>query len=136
MVEIIEKKENPLYSRTDVVASAHVEGATPSRQNVAAELAKALGAKADCVVIRTIAQEFGSKSARITASAYTSKDKLEKYEENKYLVDRGKKKAEAPKPEEAKPAVEPAKPAAPAEKTAAAPAAEKPAPAPAEKTAA
>ncbi|VVB68037.1 30S ribosomal protein S24e [Candidatus Norongarragalina meridionalis] len=117
LVEIIGKKENPLYSRTDVVASAHVEGATPSRQNVASELAKTLGAKPDCVVIRSITQEFGSKSARIEASAYTSKEMLEKYEANKYLSERGKKKAE--KKEEAPAAAAP-KPAAPAEKPAAA----------------
>ncbi|PIO06090.1 hypothetical protein COT29_02630 [Candidatus Micrarchaeota archaeon CG08_land_8_20_14_0_20_59_11] len=117
MVEIIEKKENPLYSRTDIVASAHVEGATPSRQHVAAEIAKALGAKADCIVIREIVQEFGSKSARISASAYSSKEALEKYEARKYLAARGTKK-KAEKKEEAP--AEPAKPAAvPAEKAAA-----------------
>ncbi|MFH0835236.1 MAG: hypothetical protein V1881_02745 [Candidatus Micrarchaeota archaeon] len=115
MVEITEKKENPLYSRTDIVASAHVEGATPSRQHVAAEIAKALGAKQDCIVIREIVQEFGSKSARIEASAYSSKEKLEQYEARKYLAERGKKKAEK------KEVAEEAKPAAPAaEKPAAA----------------
>ncbi|MBI2655281.1 hypothetical protein HYX06_02545 [Candidatus Woesearchaeota archaeon] len=86
-IDIAEKKEEPLLSRTMVRANMDFDRSTPSYPETAALLASSLKADEKLIAIRHIYTHFGSKKARIIAYIYT---------------DEGKKKAVEPKPKEKK----------------------------------
>ncbi len=138
-LEIVGKKENPFLKRTEVTFRvAHPREQTPARAALRAELAKALHATRDIVVVDFSRSEFGRSVSRGYAKVYKSKEDALKVERKHVLVRNGliaaevkeakalaakpapPKREEAPKPaekappKEEKPAEkkEPAKPAA------------------------
>ena len=74
-MEINEKKENPLYKRTEVYFTVdHAGESTPGRNAVAEEVAKQMKAKRDCVVVTTIESVYGTGKSKGYAKVYDSKE--------------------------------------------------------------
>ena len=108
-IEIVEKKDNPLFQRVEIKFRADHSGEpTPKRLDVRAKLAVQLGVPEELVLIEKLASTYGKQVASGIARAYRSKDQLEEVEP-KYLLRRGMLK-------EAKPELE--KPPEKAEKSA------------------
>ena len=148
-LEIVAKRDNVLLKRTEVrFRVAHPREQTPKRGDLRAELAKALHATRDIVVVDSVVSEFGRSASRGYAKVYKSKEDALRAERKHILVRNGliaaevrekkaarpkpekpARKEEAPKPAEKAPAKEEAPKAAPEKKEAKAPEkkAEKPA---------
>jgi len=105
-LEIKEKKEVPLLSRTRVQLIASFDKETPSRDVLRKEVAKAAGAKEELTVIKHIYTKFGRKEAKIIANIYKTVEDAKRIEEEHLLKKHYKeeKKPEAPEaaPAEAK----------------------------------
>ena len=83
-MEINEKKENPLYKRTEVYFTVdHAGESTPGRNAVAEEVAKQMKAKRDCVVVTTIESVYGTGKSK----GYDSKEAALELE-REYLLKR------------------------------------------------
>ena len=123
-LEIVAKRENPFLKRTEVrFRVTHPAAVSPGRAALREELAKALHATRDIVIVDFARSEFGRAASRGYAKVYKSKEDALKVERKHILVRNGllaaekrEEKVKAPKP-----APPPRKDAAPK------PAAEKPA---------
>jgi len=93
---VLSKKENPLFARTEITAEVKFQGKTPSRKEIMGGIADKIGTKPELIAIRKIEQIFGSKELKITAHIYKTKEEMEKTEP-KYIFSRnaGKKGKEA-----------------------------------------
>jgi small subunit ribosomal protein S24e len=134
-IRILEERTNPLLKRHELrFEVAHATAATPTRDSVRTELAKAVHAPKDRVVIERMRPRFGTAVARGEANVYDSVDAAKSITREHILVRNGLKEkeakvaapappapAEAPKTEAPAAAPEPA--AAPAPHPAKAPAA-------------
>ena len=101
-MEIIEKKEHPLLSRTEIIAKDSYTGATPSRDSIKDRLANTLKANKELLVIKHIYPEFGFGNAKVIAYLYSNKKDMEKIEPE-YAFKKGvSKKEEEKKTEEKK----------------------------------
>lgn len=100
-MEITEKKEHPLLSRTEIIAKDSYTGATPSRDSVKERLANTLKANKELLVIKHIYPEFGFSNAKIIAYLYSNKKDMERIEPE-YAFKKGlpKEKKEEIKKEE------------------------------------
>jgi small subunit ribosomal protein S24e len=114
-IEINEKKNNPLFKRTEVYFTVvHPNEKTPNRAIIQSELAEALNTKKDNVIVDTINSGFGVQKTKGYAKVYSSRKIAETIERkhqlarNKASESSGKKDKEAKKTEE-KPAEEPPK---------------------------
>jgi|AntAceMinimDraft_17_1070374.scaffolds.fasta_scaffold213380_3 small subunit ribosomal protein S24e len=98
-LKVIEKKENILLSRKEVIASINFDGATPKRKDVQKELAKELKAKENMTLIKQIDTEYGSSFAKVTANIYSDEAVMLKLERKnlieKHLGHEPKKEEEA-----------------------------------------
>jgi len=107
-MEIIEKKEYLLLSRTEIIAKDSYTGATPSRGSIKERLTNTLKANKDLLIIKHIYPEFGFGTAKIIAYLYSNKKEMEKIEPKyafKKEVSKKKteeKKQDKPKAEEKK----------------------------------
>lgn len=123
-IEIKEKKENPLLSRTEVSGVVIFQGVTPSNEKMAQSIASQLKVDTSVVKMKNIYTGFGEQKAKFLAFVYKSKEELDRIEpkpkkqleKEKKKAEAAKKPAEAPK-EEAKPEKKPAE-AKPEEKKA------------------
>lgn len=79
-MEIIEKKEHPLLSRTEIIAKDSYTGATPSRGSIKERLVNALKANKELLIIKHIYPEFGFSNAKIIAYLYSNKKDMERIE--------------------------------------------------------
>lgn len=104
-LKIIEKKEQPMLSRIEVIGKLEFKGPTPSEADVKKQLSAELKVGEELIVIKKISTHFGSESADLFAYSYLNKEDLKKIE---------------PKPKEKK-----AKPGAPKEEKKEAPKEEK-----------
>ncbi len=122
-IEITSKRENHLLKRFEVKFQAnHPNEATPNRDAMRTEIAKAMSAKKDLVIIDWQRSDFGRTRTVGYAKIYGSKDDALKFERKPILVRMGlvaaevkeKKEKKAP-PEKAPPRKEekPAEKAAP-----------------------
>ena len=112
-MEIIEKKEHPLLSRTEIIAKDSYTGATPSRSSIKDRLVNTLKANKELLVIKHIYPEFGFGTAKIIAYLYSNKKDMERIEPE-YAFKKGiprekkeEKKQDKPKSEEKKEEVKP-----------------------------
>jgi ribosomal protein S24E len=97
-IEITEKKDNPLLSRQEVKGTLTFNTATPSNDELQANLAKQLNVDKECIRMKKIATRYGISKADFLAFVYTSKEELEKIEPApKKWVEKQEKKAEAAK---------------------------------------
>jgi small subunit ribosomal protein S24e len=130
-IRILEERTNPLLKRHELrFEVAHATAATPTRDSVRTELAKAVHAPKDRVVVERMVPRFGTAVTRGEANVYDSADAAKSITRSHILVRNGLKEKEAkgPVPAAAAPAPgEAAKPEAPAAPPA--PAAEPAAPA-------
>lgn len=82
-LKIIDKKEQPLLSRTEIVAEAVFDAATPSKQDIKSKIASLVKSNENLVVVRHIYTEFGAKKAKILAYSYINDAELKKIEPKK-----------------------------------------------------
>ena len=79
-LKIIEKKEEPLLSRTKVISEANFDAATPSEKEVKSKIASSLKADENLIVVRNIYTDFGFKKAGITAYLYKDEKDMHSFE--------------------------------------------------------
>jgi len=117
-VEITSKRENHLLKRVEVqFQTTHPNEATPTREALREQIAKALSAKKEFVILDWARSDFGRTRTVGYAKIYTSKEDAMKIERKPILVRNGllaaevrakkEKKAppvKVPRKEEAKPA--------------------------------
>jgi len=103
-VKIIEKKEQPILSRTAVKSHIIFDKSTPSSGEVKKSLASELKADENLVVVKEIYTEFGKPEADVNAYVYASKETMKKTEkkprkQKRLETEEAKKAAEAKKEE-------------------------------------
>jgi len=118
-IRIVEERTNPLLKRHELRFEVdHATAATPTRDSVRTELAKAVHASKDRVIIERMHPRFGTAVTRGEANIYDNADAAKSISREHILVRNGLKEKVA---KGAAPAAEP--PAAPAAAPAAPPAA-------------
>ena len=75
-LKIIEKKDEPLFSRTKVISQIDFEAATPSSKDVKSKIASSLNANENLIVIKNIYTNFGFKKADVTAYLYKNEKEM------------------------------------------------------------
>ncbi len=103
-LEITNKNVNPLFNRTELTFEVYYDAETPSRAIVIREIAKALKADENVVIVDYIRQPFGRKSCYGRAKVYKSVEDMNV--ESKHLLERAAKSLGKGKGTEAKPAEE------------------------------
>ncbi|MGB9631059.1 MAG: 30S ribosomal protein S24e [Candidatus Methanodesulfokora sp.] len=76
----MEKRENKLLNRVEVIARVGFPGGTPKRAEIREEISKRLGKPVDLVFIRKIITEYGKREALVTATVYNRKEDALKFE--------------------------------------------------------
>lgn len=119
-IRIVEDRTNPLLKRHELrFEIAHATAATPTRDSVRTELAKAVHAAKDRVVIERMRPRFGTAVTRGEANVYDSADAAKSITREHILVRNGLKEKEAKGPAAPAPEAKPAE--APAAETKSAP---------------
>jgi len=77
-LNIINKKDEPLLSRTKIESEILFEKATPSTSEVKSNLAKALGKDEKLLDVKHILTIFGLKKANVLCYAYENEEILKK----------------------------------------------------------
>jgi ribosomal protein S24E len=104
-LKILEERPNPLLQRVEYhFAVAHPSGATPKRDEVRTELAKAAKVPKDRLVIQRMHARFGTATTMGWAASYQSADQLKRIVPDHLQVRNGLKEkaakgAAAPAPE-------------------------------------
>lgn len=89
-IEITEKKNNPLFNRTEVHFTINHEGeGTPNREIIRSEIADKLNVKKENIIINNITSSFGIQKSRGYAKIYSSPKNIENLE-RKYILNRDK----------------------------------------------
>jgi len=87
-IEINEKKNNPLFNRTEVHFTIIHEGeGTPNREIIRSEIADKLNVKKENVIINNINSSFGIQKSRGYAKIYSTPKNAENLE-RKYILKR------------------------------------------------
>ena len=113
-LKIIEKKEKPLLSRTEVTAElAFEKAATPSKEQIIQQLASTLSADQKLIVIKKVNTSFGSTQADVTAYVYSDEKSMKSIEPKPKAKPKAKPAEEKPeeKKEKEKPEEKAEKPA-------------------------
>lgn len=98
-IEISEKKQNPLLSRTEVrFTVVHAGEKTPTRDAIREKLAGQLGSKKSLVVVDSMSSAFGKSTTRGYARVYDAPEAIAKNEPF-YLLKRNKLEELRPKKE-------------------------------------
>jgi len=105
-LEIIEKKEVPLLSRTRVQLVAEFEKATPKRDDIRKEVAKKAGADEKLTIVRHIYSQFGKRKAKVIAHIYKNEKDMKMIEDPQMLKKHTKEEPKKEEAAEAKPAEE------------------------------
>ncbi len=132
-IKIVEERTNPLLKRHEFrFEVAHATAATPTRDSVRTELAKAVHAQKDRVVIERMRPRFGTAVTQGEANVYDTADAAKSISREHILVRNGLKEKEAKgaapaEPAKAPAAEAPAEASPPPKKAAEAPKAEPPA---------
>ena len=101
-IEINEKKNNPLFNRTEVHFTINHEGeGTPNREIIRSEIADKLNVKKENIIINNIYSSFGVQKSKGYAKIYTNPKKAEALE-RKYILKRNKVDGKGKKKEEDK----------------------------------
>ena len=89
LLKELERKDYPLLGRTRAEFKLTFEGATPSRAEVRAAVAKAIGTADSLTVIRHIYTRFGSSEAKIVVHSYKSEEEMRTFEDRPTLLRHG-----------------------------------------------
>jgi ribosomal protein S24E len=87
-LKIINKKEDPLLSRTKVEAEVTFDKSTPSIVEIKAKLSKDLGKDEKLIVVKGIHTKYGLKKATNLSYIYENEESLKRIE----IVNKSKKK--------------------------------------------
>ena len=79
-LNIVEKKQEPLLSRTMLKATLEFEKATPSYKEVSALIGTHLKTDEKLITIRHIYNVFGDRKAEVIAYVYSDEDKKQMIE--------------------------------------------------------
>ena len=79
-LKLLEKKEAPLLSRTEVKAELTFENATPSNEQVRDKIASLMSVNNSLVVIKNIYTKFGARKASVNALVYSDENTLKRIE--------------------------------------------------------
>ena len=90
-INIDKKIENKSLKRTEVTFLVSYDSSTPKRQEVIEVLANLLKVKKELVILQSLNNKFGSKSADGKANIYTDEEALKRIE-REYLSKRLEKK--------------------------------------------
>lgn len=103
-LKVIEKKEEPLLSRTKIVSQINFNAATPSAKDVKSKVASSLNADESLIAVKSIYTNFGLKKADVTAYIYKDKKEMESIEikPKEKKAEKGAAKAEEAKEEKQK----------------------------------
>ncbi len=102
-LKIINKKEDPLLSRTIVESEIVFEKATPSRAEIKSNLSKNLGKDEKLIVVKGIHTLYGLKKAKNIAYIYENEEFLKRIEVETKKGAKKKAPAEAEEKVEEKP---------------------------------
>ncbi len=86
-MNIIEKKENKLLERIEVVFKYSSKDKTPSRKELVEDLVKEFGHNRDLIVITKIETQYGSKQSIVYAYLYKDEKAMKKIEKE-YILKR------------------------------------------------
>ena len=101
-IEINEKKNNPLFNRTEVHFTIIHEGeGTPNREIIRSEIADKLNVKKENIIINNINSSFGIQKSRGYAKIYTNPKNAENLE-RKYILKRNQATQKVKKKDEDK----------------------------------
>lgn len=101
-ITITKKEDRPLLRRSEVTAQISFEGATPTKHEAAAAVAKATGAKKELVIVRSITTHYGTTTGTLKACVYKDAQALEELELESMRKRHAAKEAEKPAPAEKK----------------------------------
>jgi len=101
-LKILQKKSEPLLSRTRVESEIVFDKATPSGQEVKSALAKSLGKDEKLVDVKSIYTIFGLKKAKVLSYAYDNEETMKIIKIRKKKTEKKPKEETEAKPEEAK----------------------------------
>jgi len=79
-LKIIEKKDNKLLSRVEIIAEMVHEGPTPGYEVIRKALAKQLDADESLIAVKHIYPSYGESRVKIIANIYEDKKAMEKIE--------------------------------------------------------
>ena len=96
-INVTNKEEQPLLSRTMIRATLEFEKATPSYKEAASMISSHMKADENLIAIQHIYNVFGHKKAEVTAYIYSDEGK------KRAIEPKSKKAGGEKKPEEAKP---------------------------------
>lgn len=85
-IDVVEEKENTLFSRKEYTLKGVFEAATPKRDQIADHVANLSKIDKSMVRVKQIKNKYGHKEADMLVYAYTDKammDRLEKPEKKK-----------------------------------------------------
>lgn len=95
-LKIINKKEDPLLSRTRVESKIAFDKSTPSKDEIKSRLGKDLGKDEKLIVVKGIYTEYGLKKGKNLSYVYENEESLKRIEMQKEK----KSKKKGAKPEE------------------------------------
>ena len=98
-VNVVSNTENKLLDRKEIDAEISFDGATPQSAELKAAVCQKIALSPDLTVLRKVENSFGTKSVRVTAYSYATKEALESTEQEYVKKREGMDK----KPEEKKP---------------------------------
>jgi len=101
-LEITNKNERSLLSRTEVSGNLSFESKTPSNDEVRKSIASSMGVDESLIVMRSIYTRYGELTADFSAYVYKDKSSMEKVEPKKKKSKDAEAKPEA-KPKEKSP---------------------------------
>ncbi len=91
--KILNRKENPLLSRTDIIAEVSYDASTPKRADVKKAVAAELKVSEGTVVIKKISPVFGERKSGVEAGVYKDEASVRKIASGIYTKrDAGKAK--------------------------------------------
>ena len=89
-IKIIERKENPILDREEIIAVAHAPK-TPSKEQVKHALVSELKASEENVVLKNVLTSFGVNEVKIFAYLYKNKETMQKLAIKKKSKEEGEK---------------------------------------------
>jgi small subunit ribosomal protein S24e len=75
-VDILSSKDNPLLSRKEIEATVTFDAATPKRTDLKQAIGGKIAANPDLMVVRRVSASFGTRSVKVLAYVYSSKESL------------------------------------------------------------
>ncbi len=98
-VKVVKKEESSFFPMVKGVFDVEYAGGTPSKKELAAEIAKSIGRDEKLVIIKKVSSKYGEQECRVEANIYLDENTLNSMEK-KYLLKRNGRIQE--KKEEAK----------------------------------